>query len=587
MKCTVCYKKFSDILKHLRKNPGCESGYDVDHIVQQRRILRLEKMKARSKIQYDEEKSLRQKRYLTNRSQIRETQSKYKRRNKLSVRVKNLQYKFENRKSIKEKNAKYYTKKRSLINQKKRFYKHFKEKGALKYITSHQDHLFYHSLGICQPESMQSLNHSIEYYDGICMFCEEPQGVKIIGVNRQVCMHCLKAQCVICNSEVSPDPEFGCFHYSPDTGFLLRFMPEFCPLYSNHNFPRDASLTYPKNQKDCKICVNIKKDYPEYELFGELETQSVLREDFWSFEKQDVYVYICNLCDSKYNFICEFDLHMRSHTKYGKNVAIFGLVFTPQEHIIRHKRVGFNTFATIQNELMRISGISAVLSVFGNNRFESYASVKLNDEITAIASVLIGEGVDIWSEVDEFNSGPEYIKRIEILDVRNHFMLDKSTASEFEADYYKRRSFEKNLLCWNETFLPYDDTRIDGYWFRRSKSLLSSRCSLQLPCDRYQGFPRVPRRNFPSRVIQFLWKEVKNSPYCCCVSKFFCSTSTTIDKCLKKCCGKCLKEENALYVIESNEYTSESEANFSDESEKISDLDDEQEVSSGDNEDLD
>ena len=399
MECKVCSNKFKDLLKHLRKSPSREKEYDVDKIVEQRRFERLEKMKARNRMKYDEEEDKRQEYYQSNRSRIREIQAKYKMANRFNLKIKDAKYKKSNRNSIKEKKAKYYSTKCNVIKQKKRFYKHFKEKDARKYITSHQDHLYHHTLGICQPETMQSLNHSIEFHDGLCKFCEKPQGVKIIGVNRQVCMHCLKAQCFICNVEVSPDPEFGCFHFSPDTGSLLSFMPEYCPLYSNHNFPRYASLTYPQNQKECQICAHIKKDYPEYELFAQLESKSILTEDGWRFEKQEIKMYTCNLCDSKYEFICEFDLHMRSHTKYGKNVAIFGLVFTPEDQIVRHKRVSNELFSSIQDVLIKISGISAVLSVFGSNRLKSFDStIEIDDDIVAIASVLLSEGADIQSK---------------------------------------------------------------------------------------------------------------------------------------------------------------------------------------------
>ena len=204
----------------------------------------------------------------------------------------------------------------------------------MKYITLHQEHLYLHTLEICQPESMQLLNHSIEYYDGVCQFCKESQGVKIIGVNRQVCINCKKAECLICQSEVSPDPEMGCLHYSPDTGRLLGFIPEYCPLYSNPFFPRFQALDHQKNKKDCRICEVIKKNYPEYEIFSHLVKTSELREDMWIFEKQEVFIYTCNLCDSNFRYVCEFDLHMRSHTKHGKNVAIItiGKLSKKQKH---------------------------------------------------------------------------------------------------------------------------------------------------------------------------------------------------------------------------------------------------------------
>ena len=138
-------------------------------------------------------------------------------------------------------------------------------------------------------------------------------------------MNCKKAECTVCHDEVSPDPEFGCFHYSPDSGSLLSFMPEYCPLYSNHLFPEYQAMNHSKNKQDCKICTIIKNEYPEYEILGELETHSRATENGWRYEQQDIFLYTCNLCDSKFEQVCEFDLHMRNHTKNGKNVAVIGL----------------------------------------------------------------------------------------------------------------------------------------------------------------------------------------------------------------------------------------------------------------------
>ena len=173
---------------------------------------------------------------------------------------------------------------------------------------------------------MQEFNHSIEYTDGHCNFCLEPCGIKLIGVNRQVCLDCNKAQCIKCNCEVSPDPELGCLHYSPDAGFRLQFLPDYCPLYSIPSFPRFSALNFVTNRRDCKLCTQLKHDYPEYEIFVESENESMMREDGWGYERMKISKYTCNLCGSKFSFVCEFDSHIRSHTKYGKNIAVLGLV---------------------------------------------------------------------------------------------------------------------------------------------------------------------------------------------------------------------------------------------------------------------
>ena len=116
----------------------------------------------------------------------RKKKQKYYEANKSSILKKQGEYKQTNRSIFKKKKAEYYVKNKSLISQKKRFFNYFTKEDASKYLTAHQEHLYQHTLGICQPESMQMLNHSIEYDNGDCQFCNHSQGVKIIGVNRQV-----------------------------------------------------------------------------------------------------------------------------------------------------------------------------------------------------------------------------------------------------------------------------------------------------------------------------------------------------------------------------------------------------------------
>ena len=43
---------------------------------------------------------------------------------------------------------------------------------------------------------------------------------------------------------------------------------------------------------------------------------------------------------------------------------------------------------------------------------------------------------------------------------------------------------------------------------------------------------------FLPHVQKFLWNKVKHSDQCCCVSKFYCTTLTSLEKC-EGCCGKC------------------------------------------------
>ena len=140
--------------------------------------------------------------------------------------------------------------------------------------------------------------------------------------------------------------------------------------------------------------------------------------------------------------------------------------------------------------------------------------------------------------------------------------------------YHKRERFEE-LLRWEDRpsvmeLYPVSDSR----WYRRNTALLSSRCSLVCPGeDRYKGLPETSPPDFSSHVLHFLWRLVKHSDLCCCVSKFYCSTSTDLEKCKQGCCGKC--EEEKLSGLDSD--LSGTEADEMTENEDEEDIDSEEE----------
>ena len=175
-------------------------------------------------------------------------------------------------------------------------------------------------------------------------------------------------------------------------------MKDYCPLYSNPWFPRHKALIYYKNRNDCRICSSLKVEYPEYEVFIHVKTESIERED-WDFrETKDIQFYKCNLCQSQFQYVCEFDLHMRNHTSYGKNIAVISIVSSIESTTTSHKRVSEEVFVAIEAELMKVNGISAVLAVYGKERFMSFTSaVELDEDVTFVASLILVEGVDIRS----------------------------------------------------------------------------------------------------------------------------------------------------------------------------------------------
>ena len=354
--------------------------------------------------------------------------------------------------------------------QYKRFKKYFQQKHASAYFTPEQEHLFNHTRGFCQPHTMVELNHCIEYMDGKCIFCVHNTAVKIIGVNKIVCLSCNKAYCLVCTTEVDPDPVLGVVHFSPDDGTLLSFIPGRCPLYTGSRVYKDlwGSYAWSENEhkvvKDCSICETLKQTYPEYELYiGKKEDRLMsprsalfkpeTREDRLKYPGSVVFTpefYSCNLCNTKVDFLCQFDLHLRNHTKYGQSVAILGLnvdIAEASNPYLGH--VNMENFMYIEEELMKTNGCSAVLTIFGKSTLE-YCNLiprnKSNMNVNLGAALLFKPGVDV--EIELFSMFKkqrkrEIFKNLVIFKVKNHFTTIYDTTFDDDA---RRSEISQNFL---------------------------------------------------------------------------------------------------------------------------------------------
>jgi hypothetical protein len=411
-----------------------------------RRKERLEKMRKCSKEIYGKKKTeILEKRkdyYVKNNAEILEKRKDYYVKNNAEILEKNREHYRKNSEDIRKKQAKYYAKMKKLIAQRKRFHKQFDKKDALSYLTPAQVHLYHHTNGFCQPESIY--NHCIESYDGHCEFCSENDAVKILGVNRLVCLSCNKAQCVLCKTEVSSDPCLGPLHYYTsyysDTGCLLRSLPDYCPLYSKVS----------SNSK-CRICEDIKVRYPEYDIFRESVTES----------KKTFLMYVCNLCPAQYSFVCQFDQHMRSHTKYGKNIAILALktplnpfFFQPTNHDTKlEDHIEEKHFASVEKEILKVNGVSAVLAVFNKRRLKEYFNQDDFQADNLGASLLLKSGADIKAELTAVSFDKKIIESFTVLTVRNHYKDWWGDDWRRTGQDCKNQEFEK-LLLWREDRFP-------------------------------------------------------------------------------------------------------------------------------------
>ena len=86
---------------------------------------------------------------------------------------------------------------------------------------------------------------------------------------------------------------------------------------------------------------------------------------------------------------------------------------------------------------------------------------------------------------------------------------------------------------------------------------------------------------------------MKNSGLCCCVSKFFCSTSTDLEKCKEGCCGKCEVEivsgleSSQIGTDEMQVFEEEVSENEEEEEEELSENEEKGEDDSEANDDVD
>ena len=132
MNCVACKKDVRDILKHLRKSPNCESKYDVEDIVLQRKLKRLETKRVQSKELYESDKSKKREYYEVNKVNIKKKHSEYKNKNRYRIAIKNAAYKKDNQSKIKERKVVYYKRNRNLISQKKKVLQSFRRKGCFE-----------------------------------------------------------------------------------------------------------------------------------------------------------------------------------------------------------------------------------------------------------------------------------------------------------------------------------------------------------------------------------------------------------------------------------------------------------------------
>ena len=386
--------------------------------------------------------------YLENNESVRLKQAEFYENNRESVRIKQTEYYKNNRESVRLKQADNYKKTIGTRFQYKRFKKHFNKQHAQAYMTPQQEHLFHHTRGVCQPETMSDLNHHIEYSNASCLLCNKSKAVKIIGVNRIVCLACHKAYCNVCSSEVDAEPRHGPLHFSPDKGYLLGMLG-YCPLYTEDRQYKDLWNLGPyrkehDNVKDCQICEKVKEEYPEYKLYLEERTPRLKFPGLTAIIPE---FYSCNLCYTEKEFACQFDQHMRNHTMYGQSVAILSLLVDDISTRPHLQHVSMEDFTMIEEVLMQTKGVAAVITVFQKSVLEFCGYIpkhEPNEEINLGAAILVKPGIDIKSEISAMFYKKQW--KAQLLKVRNYF---SETYSAYTVDPRRSQIPESFLGTYN------------------------------------------------------------------------------------------------------------------------------------------
>ena len=88
-----------------------------------------------------------------------------------------------------------------------------------------------------------------------------------------------------------------------------------------------------------------------------------------------------------------YELHMRNHTKYGQSILILGIQSERGNHERSYGYVKEEHYSSIESELMKTVGVSAVLSVFGKDWLVSKSLIdEYNPAVNLGVALLIKPG---------------------------------------------------------------------------------------------------------------------------------------------------------------------------------------------------
>ena len=228
--CKVCHKEIKFILVHLKNNPNCQLDYDMNLLYKESKNIRLlrkkqnERNKYKNCIDFREQKKKNEKNKYNNDKDFR-----------VNKNMKRNAYHCLNKKKclsrMKQYNKGYKPRRTAERNLKKEI----KSNDNFWYITDEAYHLYYHSLGKCDQNTINCGRHTIfQESQGACPKCDgDGKLYSLAGCNKVYCMNatCQISFCNACNMHVPLEPSEDFKHF-----FICKpLLSGLCPLFKNFN----------------------------------------------------------------------------------------------------------------------------------------------------------------------------------------------------------------------------------------------------------------------------------------------------------------------------------------------------------------
>ena len=186
--------------------------------------------------------------------------------------------------------------------------------------------------------------------------------------------------------------------------------------------------------------------------------------------------YKCNLCQTEKYFVCEFDHHMRNHTKYGNLVAIVDFKSIVQE-VRKTGHLNCENSTMIEQEFLKIDQVIAVLAIVWNEHLkdkEYFTATDLED-VDVGAILLVNSDPNNFKNILPELNDTDIIQDPKLLVMKPHHIPDN--CEWFCNEEYKRNMFE-SLFLWTEPFSQFCKPLPCSKLYDRNKALLTTTCSL-------------------------------------------------------------------------------------------------------------